>query len=154
MRRQRELTSLKRWIRVPSVQIATIPTHLLCQMWRTLLELNSYEPYPSSEREIKFRLHLFMFSLKRKIGHFHVLVVQNSQKNYKKSVKHLLPTEPIGFFLTFSLPSRRWILNSLLAEVSRPLLAGKILKFLLYKRTHSPTLHKLHQEVSPLTDKF
>ena len=25
-----------------------------------------------------------MFSLKRKIGHFHVLVVQNSQKNYKK----------------------------------------------------------------------
>ena len=39
-----------------------------------------------------------MFSLKRKIGHFHILVVQNSQKNYKKSVKHLLPTEPIGFF--------------------------------------------------------
>ena len=78
-----------------------------------------------------------MFSLKRKIRHFHVLVVQNRQKNYKKSVKHLLPTEPIGFFLTFSLPSRLWIL-----------------KYLLYKRTHSPTLHKLHLDVSPLTDKF
>ena len=78
-----------------------------------------------------------MFSLKRKIGHFHVLVVQNSQKNYKKSVKHLLPTEPIGFFLTFLLPSRRWML-----------------KYLLYKRTHSSTLHKLHLDVSPLTDKF
>ena len=111
-----------------------LPTYFVkCR--RTLLELNSYEP--CSEREIKFRLHLFMFSLKRKIGHFHVLVVQNSQKNYKKSVKHLLPTEPIGCFLTFSLPSRRWML-----------------KFLLYKRTHSPTLHNLHLEVSPLTDKF
>ena len=39
-----------------------------------------------------------MFSLKRKIWHFHVLVVQNRSKNYKKSVMHVLPTEPIGFF--------------------------------------------------------
>ena len=38
-----------------------------------------------------------MFSLKRKIRHFHVLVVQNRQKKCKKSAMHVLPTEPIGF---------------------------------------------------------
>ena len=40
---------------------------------------------PSSEREIKFRLCLFMFSIKREIRHFHVVVVQKrEQKCIKK----------------------------------------------------------------------
>ena len=69
-------TSLKKWICVPSVLIAIIPTHLLCQKLAILLELNSKGLYPSSEREIKFRRSLFTFSIKREIRHFHVVVVR------------------------------------------------------------------------------
>ena len=44
------------------------------------------EPYPSSEREIKFRRCLFTFSTKRVISHFHVVVVQKRQRIVQKSV--------------------------------------------------------------------
>ena len=40
-----------------------------------------------------------MFSLKRKIGHFHVLVVQNSQKNYKKKCQALFANWTYWVFL-------------------------------------------------------
>ena len=49
---------------------------------QTLLNLNSKGPYPSSEREIKFLRCLFTFSIKRKIWHFHVVVVQKRQRNH------------------------------------------------------------------------
>ena len=77
-------TSLKNWIWVLSVFIAIIPTHLLCKCKQTLLRLNSKGPYPSSEREIKFRRCLFTFSIKRKIRHLHVVVVLKQQKNVQK----------------------------------------------------------------------
>ena len=51
-RRQGKLL-FKKWICVFSTFIAIIPTHLYCRekSMRTLLELNSYEPYSSSRKE-------------------------------------------------------------------------------------------------------
>ena len=77
-------TLLKNWIWVLSVFIAIISTHLLCKCKQTFLRLNSKGPYPSSEREIKFRRCLFTFSIKRKIGHLHVVVVLKQQKKCRK----------------------------------------------------------------------
>ena len=45
--------------------------------------MNSKGPYPSSEREIKFRRYLFTFSIKHEITHFHVVVVQKRQEKCK-----------------------------------------------------------------------
>ena len=42
---------------------------------RTLLELNSYQPHPSSERKRKFCHCLFTSTSKREIRYFHVVVV-------------------------------------------------------------------------------
>ena len=56
---------------------------------RTLLKLNSKEPNPSSEREIKFRRCLFTFSTSRVIRHFHVVVVQKRRRIVQKSVMHV-----------------------------------------------------------------
>ena len=56
---------------------------------RTLLKLNSWGQYPSSEREIKFHRCLFTSSLKREIRHFHVEVVQKQEGNVQKSVMHV-----------------------------------------------------------------
>ena len=53
---------------------------------RTVLELNSLDPYQSSEREIKFRGRLFTSSIKCKIGQFHVVVVQKTVKKCIKKV--------------------------------------------------------------------
>ena len=50
----------------------------------TLLNLNSKGPYPSSEREIKFRRYLFTFSIKREIRHLHVVVVLKRPKKCTK----------------------------------------------------------------------
>ena len=82
-------TSPKKWICVLSVFISIMPTYLLCQSRRTVLRLNSKGPYPSWEREIKFRRCLFTFCIKREIRHFHVVVVQKRQKNVQKSVMHM-----------------------------------------------------------------
>ena len=56
---------------------------------RTVLKLNSLEPYPSSERERKFRRRLCTSSVHREIRHFHVVVVQWRQRNVQKSVMHV-----------------------------------------------------------------
>ena len=53
---------------------------------RTLLKLNSWEPYPSSETERKFCRLLCTSSVKREIRHFHVVVVQRRQRHVQKSV--------------------------------------------------------------------
>ena len=117
-------TLLKNWIWVLSVFIAIIPTHLLCKCKQTFLRLNSKGPYPSSEREIKFRRCLFTFSIKRKIGHLHAVVVLKQQKNVEKSVMHVKSREKLFcwlnlfflfFFSTLSLWSCRWILKSLVS---------------------------------------
>ena len=56
---------------------------------RSLLELKSLRPYPSSEGEIKFRRCLFTYSTKREIRHVHVVVVQKQERNVQKSVMHV-----------------------------------------------------------------
>ena len=56
---------------------------------RTLLELNSWELYPCSEREKKLCRPLFTSSIKREITHFRVVVVQWRQRNVQKSVLHV-----------------------------------------------------------------
>ena len=60
-RRQEKLLFIK-WICVFSTFIAIIPTHLYCRekSMRTLLELNSYEPY-SSSRKKKCDAHAKLF---------------------------------------------------------------------------------------------
>ena len=75
---------------------------------RTLLKLNFKGPYPSSEREIKFRRCLFMSSIKHEIRHFHVVVVQKRERN----VQNKCDARAICCFvcktycfLTFSSPS-------------------------------------------------
>ena len=73
----------------------------------TLLKLNSYEPHPPSERERKFHRRLCTSPVKRKIRHFHVVVVQWGRRKVQKSVMCKLVDlviKPIAF-LTFSLPS-------------------------------------------------
>ena len=78
-------TSLKRWICVLTVFIAQlfVPTYF-AKCRRTLLGLISWGPYPSTEREIKFRRCLFTSSTKSEIRHFHVVVVQKRAKKCTK----------------------------------------------------------------------
>ena len=66
-RRQRQ-RRLRKWICVLPVFIAIIPTHLLCQCGRTLLELNCYRPYPNAERETKFHRCLFIHIYKSSVN--------------------------------------------------------------------------------------
>ena len=70
----------------------------------SLLKLNFKGPYPSSEREIKFRHCLFTSSIKHEIRHFHVVVVQKWERNVQKKCDARLLIKPI-IFLTFSSPS-------------------------------------------------
>ena len=49
-----------------------------------MLKLNFKGLYPSSEREIRFRRCLFTSSIKCKIRHFHVVVVQKQERNVQK----------------------------------------------------------------------
>ena len=60
-------TSLKKWIYFLSRLF--LPTYFV-KSRLTLLKSNSKGPYPSSEREIKFPLSLFTFSIKCKLGIF------------------------------------------------------------------------------------
>ena len=75
---------------------------------RTLLKLNFKGPYPSSEREIKFRRCLFMSSIKHEIRHFHVVVVQKRERNVQKMCDARViccVVYKTYCFLTFSSPS-------------------------------------------------
>ena len=89
---------------------------------RTLLELNASGPYPSAERETKFRRWLFTYSIKREIRHFYVVVVQSRQRNVQKSVMHVQSccccAKFVACFLTFLLPSAS-------LDLKVPILAGK-----------------------------
>ena len=69
--------SLKKWICFFSV----FSQLFLVKCRRTLLELNSLGPHPSTEREVKFRRCLFTSSIKREIRHFYVLHLHLSVVN-------------------------------------------------------------------------
>ena len=81
-------TSLKKSICIlHSLWRLFLPTYFVnCR--QTLLKLNFKRPYLSSEREIKFCCCLFTFSNERKIGHFHVVVVQKQERNVQKCDAH------------------------------------------------------------------
>ena len=53
------------------------------------LDLISWGPHSSLERERKFLRRLFTSSIKREIRHFHVVVVQQRRRNVQKSVMHV-----------------------------------------------------------------
>ena len=69
-----------------SLRLVQVTNFVKCR--RTLLRLNSWEPYPGSEREGKFRRRLCTSSVHREIRHFHVVVVQWRQRNVQKSVQN------------------------------------------------------------------
>ena len=52
-------------------------------------ELNSKGPYQSSEKEKESRCHDIPSSIKREIRHFHIVVVQQRQRNVQKIVMHV-----------------------------------------------------------------
>ena len=77
-------TSLKKFTFFQSLSQLFLPTYFVkCR--QTLLELNSYAPYPSTVREIKFRRCLFTSSVKREIRHVHVVVVQKRAEKFTKN---------------------------------------------------------------------
>ena len=88
-------TSLEKWSRAPSNFIVPVLSHLIHQIWQFFLELNSKRLYQSSENEEESRYLVFTSSRKRKIRHFHVVVVQWRQRNVQKSAMHV----PSYFFL-------------------------------------------------------
>ena len=53
-------------------------------MRTNFFELNSKGPYQSSEKEKQSRCHVIPSSTKREIGHFHIVVVQQQQRNVQK----------------------------------------------------------------------
>ena len=72
------------WIFSISLDYLFLSTYFVkCR--RTQMELNSEGPYPSSraKRRNKFCRCWFTLSIKRKIRHLHVLVVQKWQRNAK-----------------------------------------------------------------------
>ena len=108
-------TSLKKSICIlHSLWRLFLPTYFVnCR--QTLLKLNFKRPYLSSEREIKFCCCLFTFSNERKIGHFHVVVVQKQERNVQKCDAHaklLFCSLNLLFLWRFRCQPRRWILKS------------------------------------------
>ena len=115
-------TSLKKWICLPSRLF--LPINFVKCRW-TLLKVSFKGPYPSSERDwINFRRCLLKISIKRKIRHFLVVVVQKRQRHVQKlwwrcKVVVLL-VKPFFFFLKLSLRSRHWSLGPVYIEVGDP----------------------------------
>ena len=56
---------------------------------QTLLKVFFFFFNPGSERDVKFPRRLFTIAIKRKIRHFHVVVVWKRQRNVQKSVTHV-----------------------------------------------------------------
>ena len=64
----------------------------------TLLKLNFKGPYPSSEREIKFRRCLFTSCIKHEIRHFHVVVVQKRERSVMHEQSYCFAYKTYCFF--------------------------------------------------------
>ena len=72
-----------------SVSIVIILIAYLFKYKQTLLELNSYQPYPSSERERKFCHCLFTSSKNMKLGIFTWQSCSDGKENVQKSLMHM-----------------------------------------------------------------
>ena len=116
-------TSLRKWIWLLSALKQLFLHSYFVKCRQTLLKVFFFFFNPGSERDVKFPRRLFTIAIKRKISHFHVVVVWKRQRNVQKSVTHvqtffLLIEAIIVFFLSRSLPSRCWILKSLIERSS------------------------------------
>ena len=125
-------TSLKKSICIlHSLWRLFLPTYFVnCR--QTLQKLNFKRPYLSSEREIKFCCCLFTFSNERKIGHFHVVVVQKQERNVQKRDAHaklLFCSLNLLFLWRFRCWPCRWILKSLILELTCELSVSSIVLF-------------------------
>ena len=69
--------------RIVKIRVVFLPTYFV-ECRRTILELNSQAPYPSTVREIKFRRCLFTSLVKREIRYVHVVVVQKRAEKCAK----------------------------------------------------------------------
>ena len=114
---------LRTAICVFSVFVAIIPTHLLCQMWTNSSEVEFQETI-SKFRNRKFAIAcLLTFFIKHEIGFSCSSRAKKGKEMYKNvrcmcKVVVLLIKSIV--FQRFSLPSRRWILKSLIADASVP----------------------------------
>ena len=70
--------------RIVKIRVVFLPTYFV-ECRRTILELNSQAPYPSTVREIKFRRCLFTSLVKREISYVHVVVVQKRAEKCTKT---------------------------------------------------------------------
>ena len=118
-RRQRERRLKSEFAFFCSLSQLFLPTYFVkCR--RTLLELNSLGPYPSTEREIKFRRSLLTSSIKLEIRHCYVVVVQKRAKKCTKKrearAKLLFCFWNLLLFLRSRCRLRRWILKSLITN--------------------------------------
>ena len=125
-------TSLKKSICIlHSLWRLFLPTYFVnCR--QTLLKLNFKRPYLSSEREIKFCCCLFTFSNERKIGHFHVVVVQKQERNVQMCDAHaklLFCSLNLSFLWRFRCWPCRWILKFLILELTCELRVSSIVLF-------------------------
>ena len=82
-------TSLLKWIGVFSTLSRLFQTAENIKYRRISLELISWGPHSSFERERKIRYRLFTSSIKREIRDFHAVVVQWRQRNVQKNVLHV-----------------------------------------------------------------
>ena len=82
-------TSLKKRITFFQSSSRVFQMTYLVNCRRALPELNSYEWYPSSEKERKFRHRSFTPSIKLQIIKCHVVIVQKRQGNVPKSMLHV-----------------------------------------------------------------
>ena len=82
-------TSLKKRITFFQCSSRVFQITYLVNCRRALPELNSYEWYPSSEKERKFRHRSFTPSIKLQIIKCHVVIVQERQGNVPKSMLHV-----------------------------------------------------------------
>ena len=88
--------------RIVKIRVVFLPTYFV-ECRRTILELNSQAPYPSTVREIKFRRCLFTSLVKREIRYVHVVVVQKRAEKCTKKAwctckVVVLLIKAIGFF--------------------------------------------------------
>ena len=82
-------TSLLQWISVFQTWSSLFQFAENIQYRQISLELISWGPHSSLERERPFRGRLFVYSIKREIRHFYVVVVRQWQRNVQKSMMHV-----------------------------------------------------------------
>ena len=113
-------TSVKKWTRAFSNFINLISFHLICQMLGNFSGVNFKGLYLRSEKGKENCCLVFTSSIKRETRRFHVVVVQQRQRNVQKSVMHVQSCCFVNLNLLFFCRSccrpRRRCLSSLILQ--------------------------------------